>query len=415
MATMPEPIARLLDAALVGELSVVDGRGRPVTYPLIPLWDGEKVYMTSSTLFSRKLEHIRANPKVSLSITDPVAVGGATDRATIQGDARIIEDDPHGGWATAPDLGEEGALDRLLLEGSSGFAALLRASLDRDHAAAGVVLVGRECRNGSPLDGHRRGGRVMRRTPEVDAQAGLEKLATYPYQVATWIDDAGYPVSVAVEAQIDLAAGTARFDAPAGLSIPVVGDISMTGSHIRPQPGYGYDERRHITVWGPAVVTDGTVVLRGRTAWGWDEAEVPFFEYSERSTGQSRKYFDALSAERGTPVKPHLSFGFLTLRTTRLPFLTATIVPVTLGILIAARHGSFDLVAAILTIVGRRSSSSASMSPTTSSIPSRALTTPMSPPPSSAAAHGSSSTGWSACGKWRPSRPSSTCWPASSG
>ena len=74
----------------------------------------------------------------------------------------------------------------------------------------------------------------MRRTPEVDAQAGLEKLATYPYQVATWIDDAGYPVSVAVEAQIDLAAGTARFDAPAGLSIPVVGDISMTGSHIRP-------------------------------------------------------------------------------------------------------------------------------------------------------------------------------------
>ena len=35
----------------------------------------------------------------------------------------------------------------------------------------------------------------------------------------------------------------------------------------------------------------------------------------------------ALSAERGTPVKPRLSFGFLTLRATRLPFLTATIVP----------------------------------------------------------------------------------------
>jgi hypothetical protein len=56
--------------------------------------------------------------------------------------------------------------------------------------------------------------------------------------------------------------------------------------------------------------------------------------------------------ERGTPVKPKLSFGFLTLRTTRLPFLTATLVPVLLGILIAASHGSFDLVAAILTIIG---------------------------------------------------------------
>ena len=98
MATMPTPVAELLDAALVGELTVIDPRGRPVTYPLIPLWDGEHVYMTSSTLFSRKLEHIGANPRVSVSITDPIAVGGRTDRATIQGDARIISDDPHGGW-----------------------------------------------------------------------------------------------------------------------------------------------------------------------------------------------------------------------------------------------------------------------------------------------------------------------------
>jgi len=112
------------------------------------------------------------------------------------------------------------------------------------------------------------------------------------------------------------------------------------------------DERRHVTVWGPATVTGATVAVAGRTAWGWDEAEVPFFEYSERSVGKSRAYFDALSAERGTPVKPKLSFGFLTLRTTRLPFLTATVIPVTLGILIAASHGSFDAIAALLTIIG---------------------------------------------------------------
>ncbi len=98
MATLPEPVERLLDAALVGELTVVDDRGRPVTYPLIPLYDGERIYLTSSTLFSRKLEHIRANPRVALSITDPIAVGGRQDRATIQGDARVIDEDPHGGW-----------------------------------------------------------------------------------------------------------------------------------------------------------------------------------------------------------------------------------------------------------------------------------------------------------------------------
>ena len=98
MAHMPEPVERLLDAALVGELTVVRQDGRPITYPLIPLWDGERIYLTSSLLFSRKLEHIKADPKVALSLTDPVALGGRTDRATIQGTARVIDEDPHGGW-----------------------------------------------------------------------------------------------------------------------------------------------------------------------------------------------------------------------------------------------------------------------------------------------------------------------------
>jgi general stress protein 26 len=98
MSTLPDPVERLVEAALVGELTVVDAAGRPVTYPLIPLYDGERIYLTSSTLFSRKLEHIKANPKVALSVTDPVAVGGRRDRATIQGDARVIDEDPHAGW-----------------------------------------------------------------------------------------------------------------------------------------------------------------------------------------------------------------------------------------------------------------------------------------------------------------------------
>lgn len=98
MGTLPQPVEELLDVALVGELTVVNAAGRPITYPLIPLYDGERIYLTSSVLFSRKLEHIKANGKVSLSLTDPVALGGRTDRATIQGDARVIEEDPHGGW-----------------------------------------------------------------------------------------------------------------------------------------------------------------------------------------------------------------------------------------------------------------------------------------------------------------------------
>ncbi|HEX5823505.1 MAG TPA: prenyltransferase [Candidatus Limnocylindrales bacterium] len=192
------------------------------------------------------------------------------------------------------------------------------------------------------------------RTPALTAAEGLAKLATYPFQVLTFIDADGYPVSVAVEAAIDPERGSAVLAAPAGLDVPAQAEVSLTGSHIRPQPGYGYDERRHVTIWGPLTpaAEGASLSVAATRAWGWDEAEVPFFEYSERSTGQSKKYFDALSVERGTPVKPRLSFPSLVLRTTRLPFLSATIVPVVLGIVIAARQGSFDLLTAVLTVIG---------------------------------------------------------------
>src|SRR3989337_1543003 len=61
MATVPESVARLLEVALVGDLTVVEATGRPLPYPLIPLWDGETVYLTSSPLFSRKLQHIKGD------------------------------------------------------------------------------------------------------------------------------------------------------------------------------------------------------------------------------------------------------------------------------------------------------------------------------------------------------------------
>ncbi|HXF56936.1 MAG TPA: pyridoxamine 5'-phosphate oxidase family protein [Actinomycetota bacterium] len=99
MGALPEPVEELLATALVGELTVVDERGRPVTHPLIPLYDGRLIYMTSSVLFSRKLEHIKANPRVAISISDPVAVRTERfRRATIQGDARVDDADVHHGW-----------------------------------------------------------------------------------------------------------------------------------------------------------------------------------------------------------------------------------------------------------------------------------------------------------------------------
>ena len=96
---LPPDVEKLFNAALVGELTVVNSNGRPITYPLIPLYDGRYIYLTSAALFSKKLRHIKANPRVCFSLTDPVAVPVEPfARATVQGDAEIIEDDPHSGW-----------------------------------------------------------------------------------------------------------------------------------------------------------------------------------------------------------------------------------------------------------------------------------------------------------------------------
>ena len=187
----------------------------------------------------------------------------------------------------------------------------------------------------------------------IEPAEGLRRLEEFPFALLSYVDEDGYPLSVAVDARVDTAAGTVAFSAPAGLRVPLEREISLTGSHIRPRPGWGYDQRRHVTVWGRA--TDpgsGWLSLRATAAWGWSEAEIPFPEYVERTVGQSKRYLARLSVELGRPVRPRLSFGWLTLRATRLPFLSATFIPVAIGLAIAAWHGYFDLVTVLLTLVG---------------------------------------------------------------
>jgi general stress protein 26 len=117
MSWLPPEVIELLDAALVADLTVVGQRGRPVTHPLIPFWDGEHVLMTSSALFSRKVDHVRADPHVSVSIVDRDGLTRPLrGRATIQGTARVLEDDPHVTWERVLPLwrAKEPVIDRFL-------------------------------------------------------------------------------------------------------------------------------------------------------------------------------------------------------------------------------------------------------------------------------------------------------------
>ena len=176
----------------------------------------------------------------------------------------------------------------------------------------------------------------MRTTPELDARAGLEKLADLslpdPRPGST---TPGYPVSVAVEAAIDPTrrdghvrrAGRPR-------RCPTDRPVSLTGSHIRPQPGLRLRRApprdglgpRHRHRPGDAASPPTARHARRRPRLGLGRgrgarsSSTPSAPY--RPVAQVLRR--ALARSAGTPVKPRLSLGFLALRTTRLPFLSAT-------------------------------------------------------------------------------------------
>ena len=183
----------------------------------------------------------------------------------------------------------------------------------------------------------------------------LEGIAAgYAHAVLVFLGSDGYPVSVATSFEIDVTRGVVRLDPPAGTeTLPLDGrEVNVIFSHIRPLPEAGYDERRYVSVWGPMERgADGRLELIPEESQSWDETKVPFFQYSEITVPQAHRYLDALSGRLGRRVRPRLAFFWLALRTTRAPFLTATVIPVVLGVAAAALDGRWSLWLAALTLV----------------------------------------------------------------
>jgi 1,4-dihydroxy-2-naphthoate polyprenyltransferase len=180
---------------------------------------------------------------------------------------------------------------------------------------------------------------------------GLEER--FEHAVIAFVGEDGYPMSVASEFSVDPDRGVVALQAVAGEAQPPADErINLVFSHIRPQPGIGYDERRYVSLWGPVRSTESGLEFTPERVQHWDEEEMSFFEYSERSVPQAHRYLEQVSAETGRDVRPKLSFGWLFLRATRLPFLTATFVPVLLGIAVAAWTNGFNWWLALLTLVG---------------------------------------------------------------
>jgi 1,4-dihydroxy-2-naphthoate octaprenyltransferase len=174
---------------------------------------------------------------------------------------------------------------------------------------------------------------------KLDLTDAVTRAQTYSHAVVSFVDADGYPMSVAGEFRTDPDTATLDIGPLAGEVLPAAGaEVCVTFSHIRPQTGVGYDERRYINLWGPAAPEGDRLRITAVRATGWDEADIPFFEYAERSVPVAHEYMEEVGDQR-----PHLSKWWTFFLATRLPFLTATIVPIALGGAVAAANHSFTL------------------------------------------------------------------------
>jgi 1,4-dihydroxy-2-naphthoate polyprenyltransferase len=187
----------------------------------------------------------------------------------------------------------------------------------------------------------------------VDREVLSEIEEGYRHAVVIFLDTEGYPMSVATSYRVDSERGVLHLDPVAGEAAPPEGrEISVMFSHIRPQEQMGYDQRRYVTMWGRLQRSGEGLEFAPERSSSWDEAKVPFFQYSEVTVPQAKRYLGDLSRERGREVRPRLAPLWLFLRATRLPFLTATFVPVVLGVAAAALRDGFDIWLALLTFLG---------------------------------------------------------------
>ncbi len=94
-------IVETLENALICEFTVISPTGRPITHPLLPLYDPEesRLYVTSSVLFCKKMDHIKKNPKVAVLFSNREGMRVSPYRAVlVKGNAKIGEEDVHHGW-----------------------------------------------------------------------------------------------------------------------------------------------------------------------------------------------------------------------------------------------------------------------------------------------------------------------------
>ncbi len=99
MIQVPSWTKEVFERYLICEFTTISN-GKPVTFPLLYFYEpATGVFtVTSSILFSRKIEHMKKNSKVSLLFSNPTGSGIGKHAVLVQGIAKCEDSDLDHGW-----------------------------------------------------------------------------------------------------------------------------------------------------------------------------------------------------------------------------------------------------------------------------------------------------------------------------
>jgi hypothetical protein len=95
-ASLPHEVQQVFERFITTELTTIDGRGQPITWPVTPYYSpgGACIDVTTGLGYPKKANDARANPLVALLFSDPTGSGlGDAPMVLVQGSAEVDDRD----------------------------------------------------------------------------------------------------------------------------------------------------------------------------------------------------------------------------------------------------------------------------------------------------------------------------------